>query len=376
MNTVAVILANGNSTRFGVENKLLETVGRKTVLEHAVSSFCCHPSVDEVLMVSNSSHFLSPVFDKIWSCEGGSTRYESLKKALSFLQHKGIPNTSKILVHNGANPFVSQEEIDRVISGIQQNKAVGVGHAIYGTVRKKVDTGWKVLPREELWELQTPQGALFSDLLQWTEVDYEDEITDELMLAERNNATIEIFPASLHNKKITTPHDLLVLREVFSVSIDERVGIGIDSHRFDSLHQKPCMICGVTVDYKYGFLANSDGDVALHALCNALLSALGKDSFSFLADEMCEAGITDSAEYLHKVLNYVADAGKIVSSVTCSFEGKYPKIEKYFPQFRQSLSTLLSLAPDSIGLNATTGEELDGFGKGEGMKCTVLVRLV
>ncbi|MFH0834998.1 MAG: 2-C-methyl-D-erythritol 2,4-cyclodiphosphate synthase [Candidatus Micrarchaeota archaeon] len=144
-----------------------------------------------------------------------------------------------------------------------------------------------------------------------------------------------------------------------------RIGLGHDSHAFEK--GRKCVLGGVAFEGIEGFKANSDGDVVLHALCNALTSAVGGRSLSSYADAMCKAGVKDSREYVKVALKKVKDAGYGVANVAISIECAKPKIEPSFEKMQASLSKILGIPADKIGITATTGETLSAFGKGEGV---------
>lgn len=375
---IGIILAGGNSTRFGTENKQLALLKGKTVLEHSIDAFSHHPLVHVIMVVCplvvwntlpalhNKAHILHVL--------PGKTRFQSMKNGLENIPALFTKNNPKILVHNGANPLVKTSDIDTVLCTIQKGTAVGVGHRLYGTVREKTPNGWEKLPRTERWELQTPQGALYSDFITWIQSlpSQENTYHDELSLAEHSGAHIVLVPSSFSNRKITNKNDFYSAQESFFSPI---IGLGKDSHRFENTKGKPCILCGIPIDFPFGFLANSDGDVGIHALCNALLSACGEGSFSAIADPLCQKGITNSLEYLQVIYKKIKTKGFSVSQINMVFEGKYPKLEPYFPQFREALSSIIPIQKTSIGINATTGESLDEVGQGKGMRCTVQVLL-
>lgn len=155
-----------------------------------------------------------------------------------------------------------------------------------------------------------------------------------------------------------------------------RIGMGQDSHRFSSDQSRKLVLAGVTVEDEAGLEANSDGDAILHALCNALEQAIGGDSFSVYADPMCQQEITDSREYLKVALAHIEEKNFEIENVGISIEAKRPKILPLGQQLRQSLSQLLQLEKSRIGINATSGEGLTAFGRGEGIQvwATVLLR--
>lgn len=143
-----------------------------------------------------------------------------------------------------------------------------------------------------------------------------------------------------------------------------RAAIGQDSHRFEESSGKPLILGGVVFPGEVGLLANSDGDVVLHAVTNAVSGITCRNVLGAAADEMCRSGITDSAEYLKAALRSLQ--GKICH-VSISIECARPKISPMIPQMRQSIAGLLGTAPENIGITATSGEGLTDCGRGLGI---------
>ena len=148
-----------------------------------------------------------------------------------------------------------------------------------------------------------------------------------------------------------------------------RVAIGQDSHRFDFKDiEKGLYLCGVCFNKEMSFVANSDGDVVLHAVTNAISGITGRNILGKVADKMCKLGITDSAEYLKVALGDLANLkGKIVH-LSISIEALKPKLEGRVRELKESLAKILKIEISQIGLTATTGEGLTEFGKGLGMQ--------
>ena len=156
-----------------------------------------------------------------------------------------------------------------------------------------------------------------------------------------------------------------------------RVGLGQDSHRFEAEgSSKPLILGGVVFPGHPGLDANSDGDVVLHAIFNALSQAIGKRSLGIYADPMCAQGITGSREYLKVALDMVRAAGYTVNNVGVSIEARRPKIEPRAAEMKTSLARLLAVAEDQVGITATSGEGLTAFGRGEGIQVFVIASLV
>ncbi|MBP5292482.1 MAG: 2-C-methyl-D-erythritol 2,4-cyclodiphosphate synthase [Lachnospiraceae bacterium] len=161
--------------------------------------------------------------------------------------------------------------------------------------------------------------------------------------------------------------------------MDIRVSIGQDSHRFaaDGTIGK-CILGGAVFEDAPPFLANSDGDVVLHAITNAISGITCRNILGSIADAMCRSGITDSREYLAVAMKDLSRAGFEVGNLSITIEGKRPKISPMVEQMRQSISKLLGVGADRIGITATTGEGLTGFGRGEGVSvfCVLTARRV
>jgi 2-C-methyl-D-erythritol 2,4-cyclodiphosphate synthase len=155
-----------------------------------------------------------------------------------------------------------------------------------------------------------------------------------------------------------------------------RVGLGQDSHAFEPEGtSKPLVLGGVLFPGQPGLLANSDGDVVLHAIFNALSQAIGKRSLGVYADPLHAQGITDSRVYLRVALDMVREAGYTINNVGVSIEARRPKIEPRAIEMKKTLAELMGIDDDQVGITATTGEGLTAFGRGEGIQVLVIVSL-
>lgn len=158
-----------------------------------------------------------------------------------------------------------------------------------------------------------------------------------------------------------------------------RVGIGQDSHKFVEIgNNKPLIMGGVLIPEEIGLKANSDGDVILHALFNALSSSVGDESLGFYADKMClDQKITDSTRYLKVALNLVDNAGFVVNNISIAVEAKKPKFSKDLTQkIRGNIGKLCDIPENCVGITATSGENLTAFGKGEAIQVFAIVSLI
>lgn len=151
-------------------------------------------------------------------------------------------------------------------------------------------------------------------------------------------------------------------------SISEiRTSIGQDSHAFDSYESnKPLILGNVLFEGCPPLRANSDGDVILHAITNAISGITGVNILGPIADEMCKSGIMDSKEYLYEALKYMQ--GYKITNLSISIECLKPKIMPILTQLKNSIASILALDVNCIGITATTGEGLTPFGQGLGIQ--------
>ncbi|MCF7836554.1 2-C-methyl-D-erythritol 2,4-cyclodiphosphate synthase [Candidatus Gracilibacteria bacterium] len=364
MKISAILLAAGGGERLKspAPKAFVKTDGREMFL-HSLELFENSPEISEIILVVPKSEIslakkLTADFQKISKIvAGGNFRQKSLEIGLQFCSEKIV------LSHNAANPFATKSEISRLASSLKKYDAAGAARRADSTVRLET----KTLPRQKIWLMETPQIAKKDFLERGLKIANSQKIetTDEIQLAELAGARIKILAADSRNRKITRPGDL---------PKENRVGLGHDSHKF-SEKKKSLILGGVRISPTGGLQANSDGDVILHALTNAISTALGGGSLSTFSDAMCGRGVKDSQKYLAVVLTKLKKADFTIENLAISIEGSRPILEKHFPKIRKNLSKMLALESSRIGLVATTGEGLTAFGRGEGLQVFVVVLL-
>lgn len=155
-----------------------------------------------------------------------------------------------------------------------------------------------------------------------------------------------------------------------------KTGLGQDSHRFDFENkEKQLILGGVLFPDAPPLKGNSDADVVLHALTNAISGITGVNILGEVSDVLClQQGITDSQVYAQTALRYLDNWQ--ICHVSCSIEAKIPKITPRIKEMQVSLSHLLDLSIQDIGITATSGEGLTAFGQGQGIQVFCLVTAV
>jgi 2-C-methyl-D-erythritol 4-phosphate cytidylyltransferase len=223
---IAIILAGGSGKRMGAgKNKVFLEMGKKPVIFYTLENFEKSKHIGGIVLVApkNEKKLFKEIikknkFKKILGIAlGGKERQDSGHNGIKFVDKK-IKNKEDVILlfHNGANPFVSQEEIENSIQTAEKRGACVVAHKTKDTIRKVNVKGISlgVIDRANLWNMQTPQTIKFSLAKKAFEKAEADNFlgTDDVSLIERLGKKIEVIPASENNFKITTPLDLALAK--------------------------------------------------------------------------------------------------------------------------------------------------------------------
>jgi len=153
-----------------------------------------------------------------------------------------------------------------------------------------------------------------------------------------------------------------------------RIGHGFDVHKFGG--QGPITIAGIKIPYTQGLLAHSDGDVALHALCDAILGALalGDIGRHFPDNDPQYAGI-DSRELLKDVFKHVKERGYIIGNIDLTIIAQAPKMSPFINEMVVQIASLVDTDVQNVNVKATTTEKLGSMGRSEGIACHAVILL-
>ena len=150
-----------------------------------------------------------------------------------------------------------------------------------------------------------------------------------------------------------------------------KTGIGKDSHSFEEASGKPLILAGIKLDHPMGLKGNSDADVVLHSITNAVSSITGNNILGSVADQLCQEGVTDSSSFLKLALDDLGDWR--ISHIAIAIECLKPKISPQIDSMKKSIAKLCHINKTDVGITATTGEGLTAFGKGEGIQAITIV---
>ena len=368
--SVAVIIcAAGAGQRAGFsKNKLLTPFMGRTVLEQTLSAFD-FPRIDEILITAAEQDFeeisaLCAPLSRVKIVLGGETRMQSVYNALKETR------SEIVLVHDGARPFATRELIEGCIesvlsfgSGICAMDAVDTVACVSGG---KINS---VPDRASLKHLQTPQGFFTENLRYAYERAMETgkTFTDESSVFAQFCGAPHVCAGSRANIKLTYAEDF----ERTCV----RCGFGVDTHAFGKA-QDFIMLGGVKIPSESGLKAHSDGDVLLHALMDALLSAAGRrDIGHYFPDTDERFKGADSKELLKQVLSMLKTDWYKPQNVSIAVQAEKPRLAGYIDEMKNSLSDLLDVDPTAIGITAGTNEGLGYVGEGKGITVSAYVLL-
>ena len=358
----AIVCAAGKGERAGFsKNKLLVPVGGRTVLERTVSAFD-FPGIEEILVTASEEDReeisrLFAGFPKVRVVSGGATRTQSVFRAL------GENRCDIVLVHDGARPFVSRRCIENCIRSV---KTFGSGICAVpsvDTVALADENGAiaSVPPRNRAYSVQTPQGFFAEELLgaYRKALAGGGEYTDDSSVYAAFVSPPRLCEGSRDNKKLTYPED-------FSDGF-ARTGIGIDTHAFGK-PQDFILLAGVKIPSDSGLVAHSDGDVLVHAVMDAMLSAAGlKDIGHYFPDTDERWSGADSMNLLAEVRRKILAEGFAVKNLSVAVLAEKPRLAKYIDAMRLSLADALGLDPAAVGISAGTNEGLGYVGEGKGI---------
>jgi 2-C-methyl-D-erythritol 4-phosphate cytidylyltransferase/2-C-methyl-D-erythritol 2,4-cyclodiphosphate synthase len=351
-----ILLAAGSSSRFELDvKKQWLRIGHQP-LWLDVAKRCEETKHFSKIIITSSSDDIE--FMKYYAeytfVEGGDTRQASLKNALLHVDSKHV------LVSDIARACITQEFLDNIISHIGKADCI----VPYLSVTDTVVYEDKTIDRNKVKRVQTPQLSLTLALKKALQTD--EEFTDESSAIVANGGSREFILGEADAQKITHIKDLKTLPCLSAPSSDTLSGTGFDVHAFgDSLEM---YLGGVKIEADYGFIAHSDGDVAIHALIDALLGAAGMGDIGMMFPDNDDSykGI-DSKELLTKVVTKLYNFGFEIVNVDLTIAAQKPRIGKYKMQMRQTLSKLLHVDSARVNIKATTTEKLGFIGRGEGV---------
>ncbi|MGX9354172.1 bifunctional 2-C-methyl-D-erythritol 4-phosphate cytidylyltransferase/2-C-methyl-D-erythritol 2,4-cyclodiphosphate synthase [Roseobacteraceae bacterium S113] len=372
MKTAALIVAAGRGTRAGPgAPKQWRPLAGARVVDWTLAAFDL-PCIDEIVLVIHPEDVAEAKPLSVHCVPGGATRAASVKAGLAALADKGITH---VLIHDVARPCVSSEVIKAVLAALDQTPgaapALPVTDALWTGAEAQV-TG--VQDRTGLFRAQTPQGFRFDDIVA-AHARADDSAADDVAVARAAGLAVTIVPGDEANLKITHPQDFARATTYLRGNTLMRLGTGYDVHAFDDGDH--VMICGISVPHNRGFRAHSDGDVAMHALTDAIYGALADGDIGqhFPPSDPQWKGASSDI-FLRHAVALAGERGLRIGNVDVTIICERPKIGPHAAAMRQRLAEIMGCAVDQVSVKATTSESLGFTGREEGIAAQASALLV
>lgn len=364
MTVTAIVLAAGRGERFGGD-KVTAPLRGKPVWRHSFETFLGHPGIHAVGIVANPDNIdeiRSQAPEAAFVVLGGATRQASARIGVE------SADSEVVLLHDAARPGVTVEVIDAVLKGVADAGSAAACIPVTDTIRR-LDQSPRLLDRSTLVAMQTPQGAIRSELLEaYAKADR--EYTDDIALLEASGATPALVPGDPRNQKLTHPSDMKTFPEY-------RTGIGYDVHAFSDDASRPLMLGGVHFPGHPGLEGHSDADALAHAIVDALLggAGLGDIGKHFPPSDPRWSGEPSKTFLSHAKTLLNAERWSIVN-VDATVIAEFPKIMIREIEVREKISEALGIETSAVSIKATTNERLGALGRGEGIAAFAVATIV
>lgn len=359
-----------------------------TVIGWSLSALLAEPRIEAVVVVlaADDLRFAEIAAalpaSKLLTALGGASRQESVLNGLRALAGRAAGG-DWALVHDAARPCLTPADLAALIDAVQAGDAAVEGAVlaapIVDTVKRErggiaVDT----VDRSGLWRALTPQVFELAGLEEALDDALRSglAVTDEAQAMERRGLPARLVRGSPFNIKVTTPADLSMAEAILKGTEQShmRIGQGFDVHAFGEGDH--VVLGGVQIDYPRGVVAHSDGDVVIHALCDALLGALGMgDIGQHFPDTDSAFRGADSRSFLRVCAAHVSAAGMKVANADITVLAEAPRVSKHRGAMRDNLAADLGVPAEAINIKATTTEKLGFIGRGEGLAASAAVLL-
>lgn len=350
-----VITAGGTSQRYGVDNKLLAPCNDSCVLVEAIKPFLTTDGVSKIIVAihpSFSDEFLNALENariedtRIILTNGGLTRTQTVKNGLRAIDD----DCDYVIIHDGARPYVTNALIDSVVAGAAEK---GVALPLLPLTDSLVCVKFGVDPvnRADYRRVQTPLCAR-KDIVISAYSKCDGEYLDDIAVIQKHcPCDVRMIEGDPKNVKITTKDDLKTPLS----------GIGYDIHRFKK--GTGIKLMATLIPCEFAFVAHSDGDVAIHALMDAILSAMGeKDIGHLFPVDDARYDDANSKDLLEVVLDKVQKKGLRLQNVTVAIIAERPMLAPYIDAMRNNMSAILHIPCEKIGITATTNEQVGDLG--------------
>lgn len=379
-----IIPAAGSGTRMKLNHpKQYHQIAGAPILVHTLQAFLACPFIGQLIVVVpadkleetpellNEFRINDP---RVSVIAGGKRRQDSVFEGL--MQVK--PEFRTVLVHDGARPLIQQQLIENIFKEATAHGAAIAAIPVKDTLKKGDENHLiaETISRDNLWHAQTPQAAHVGLLKKAYAENGDNDVTDEASLLENAKIPVILVEGSETNIKVTRPEDLHIAEKFLNNAMKPtfRIGHGFDAHRF--AEDRKLVLGGVTIPHTMGLAGHSDADVLTHAVCDALLGAIGAgDIGKHFPDSSAEFKDIYSITLLERVVQDVQAASYEIANMDITVVCQAPKLAAHIPEMVQTIAKATNTAPEQINIKATTTEKMGYTGRKEGISAHAVALL-
>jgi 2-C-methyl-D-erythritol 4-phosphate cytidylyltransferase/2-C-methyl-D-erythritol 2,4-cyclodiphosphate synthase len=368
----AVVVAAGQGLRAG--QPLPKQFARwrgKPVIRHSVEALAAAGIAPIVVAIPPGADELAEAalagIAGVRLIAGGATRQQSVRLGLEALAEVAPDH---VLIHDAARPVLLLAVIDRLRAALVDHAAaIPVLPVVDSLAHAEGDLMGAPAQREDLRRVQTPQAFLFSAILDahltW---DGEPSAGDDAQVAQAAGIEVALVEGDEVLRKLTFAADFA------GGGPPVRVGAGYDVHRLAAGEE--LWLCGVKLEHDKGLAGHSDADVAIHALVDAVLGAIGAGDIGqhFPPSDPRWRGVS-SDRFLTHAVRLAGEAGYAIGNADVTIVCEAPKIGPHRERMRTRLAELLGVDIAAVSVKATTTEGLGYTGRGEGIAAQAAVSL-
>jgi len=342
----------------------------KPIVRHSVESLLDAGASPMVVMIpENGKDALDEALEGLsgyQAVKGGDTRQQSVANGL-----EAIGTADRVLVHDAARPDLPRAVIERVLGALDDTPgAIPVLPVADSLALDEEGVMVGTAPREQLRRVQTPQAFRFEDILAahraWTGVP---DAGDDAQVLRAAGGTVALVSGDERLAKLTYAEDFVSDQPTI------RTGMGYDVHKLATGEE--LWLGGVRIEHDKGLAGHSDADVALHAIVDALLGAIGDGDIGthFPPSDTQWKGAS-SDRFLAHAAKLLGEAGYSLGNIDLTIICEAPKIGPHRPAMRRRIAELLGVDIDRISVKATTTERLGFTGRGEGIAAQAIATVI
>ena len=369
----AIVVAAGKGLRVGGDTPKQFRMWRgKPLIRHAIESLQTFGADPLIVVVSQGAKADAETaltdIDGLQFVTGGASRQDSVRAGLEALVDAA---PASVLIHDAARPDLPHEVVARLLAALNDAQGSIPVLSVVDSLAVADASGRMAgkAEREKLRRVQTPQAFRYLDILAahraWKGAT---DAGDDAQVLVANAGAVALVDGHERLKKITFAEDFAEM----SAAPAFRIGQGFDVHRFESGEE--LWLCGVLIPHDKGLAGHSDADVALHAITDAVLGAVGAGDIGthFPPSDPQWRGAR-SGQFLAHAVALAREAGYAIANVDLTLICEAPKIGPHRPAMRAEVARLMGIGEDAVSIKATTTEGLGFTGRGEGIAAQAIV---